>query len=453
MILYWRTSHQMPGASDLVIYLLAMPLGILFIYWTAKVLFLKIKNPKSKDFAAIVPEKEVDDSEAKLTLVLLASAVRSSAGNAPEEILQAIREEHAAPQLDKHLTDSNGFPVLTGRIADIDEAAAADRWSEWFVSKNHPAHTWSQEQLRAMDLGSSVAMELIDQLIAHELINTYQMASDGQKENVRLPTLHLQTLLPPQWTGIDKQLANAWLVDQIVEAGWPKEKLSVREMAKQDQQDFSPLAQLDRLILESHRLRSTDMTLMMACESFIGEQTIEQWETSNRLMSSKNTKGHIPGEGAAAILLSTASTATTFSLEKPVLLHRAARKFREKSIEASGVVSGELVVDLCVEACAAAGIAADAVKLVSSDTGNHPNRMAELLQAVQTHLPDIAPNEQVANVVTACGNAGIVSTLTALVLAHGETRTTDQHTLCISNQHPQERLAVIISPLTPVASA
>lgn len=454
-IIYWRSSHRIPAASDMIIYLIAVPLTLLFTFWVTKKVIAGFKKSdigQTADSAGTADARIGDNVEGLLTLTVLGSALRSTAGNAPDALFQTILERETLPQLDKELSDNEGFPVLTGRIADIDESAVADEWSSWLATQGYPAHEWEPEKLRALGLGNEVVRELAEQLVSQEIVTNYLTANATQKVGIALPMLHLQTILPADWTEQEKKLGNEWLAYQIEHLGWPKEKLSIEIPTTDSRQSSSPLLQLDRLILDTHRQKSSNITLMMACESFIGEQTIEKWDSTNQLLTSRNHKGKIPSEGATALLLASAVLDDKLVFDNTAILHRVAHEQRQKSVEESGRINGDLIIKLCDDACTAADINIDAIKLVSSDTGNHPNRVAELLQAVQTHLPEIDPDTQIANVIAACGSAEAVSTLAALALAHTEAYANGHHALCISNQHTHERMAVVVSPLTSAAA-
>jgi hypothetical protein len=190
------------------------------------------------------------------------------------------------------------------------------------------------------------------------------------------------------------------------------------------------------------------LCLVIACESWIGEDSIQAWDQAGGLRKAKVESGQTPGEGAAGLLLADSQQATAWATDAPsASMHRVAWGRREKSADAGGRISGELLVQLTQDAIQSAGIAPAQISLLVAD-GDH-RRLAEIFSLEAGALPDLDFSSQCLKVAADCGSAGAVSSLTALVLAHHEASTEQGKALCIGCQDAFERVAVAIQPFTP----
>jgi hypothetical protein len=80
--------------------------------------------------------------------------------------------------------------------------------------------------------------------------------------------------------------------------------------------------------------------------------------------------------------------------------------------------------------------------------------MTELLGMASATLPELDLGSQVLSVASACGDAGAVSTLAALVLAQQQVRDGKGPALCVTNLDPFHRGAVLLTAqAAPTATA
>ena len=468
MIVYWQSSNRMPTSSDLAINLFAFPLGLLAALW------LIIKGATlftAKPAASITPSTAQDkealaqaqtaEQERGLTLTILSSAVWAVHGASADELTTALSSNKATLDLDDELKDAKDLPILSGRIKEVDEGAQHDALEKWLAARRlpeatppaitTPVITWNSEQLRALALGSEVVTELAKHAITHPLLEEYQAAAPSKRSTVALPALQLLAVLPPQWEAENCKLASQWFAHLIEQQGWPDEKIDLKSAPPL--KSMSPLHKIDQLSVTSHRQALPFFGIVFACESHIGEHTVQAWENAGILFPGKDGRGKIPGEGAAGLLLADAQQTRIMKPESATNIHRLAHGQRDKSADDSGRIGAELLSALSKDALLAASTSPEKITLVTADTDQRASRVTELMAMCHSTFPDLEMSKQCLKVSAACGTAGAVSSLTALTLAHHEALKNSGFALCINNQDSLARAAVMVSPYKPDTAA
>lgn len=454
MIVYWQASNRMPTSSDLVINLFAFPLGLLAALWLIiKGATLFTAKPPASTTAQTDQDKnalaqaQTAEQERGWTLTILSSALRAVHGKSADELTTALVPNEATPELDSELKDAKGHPILSGRIKDVDEDAQHDVISKWLTAHNLPVATWSGEQLRALALGSEVIAELIQPAITHPLLEEYKAMIPAKRHVVALPTLQLLTVLPMQWDAEKRKIATQWFAHLVEQHGWPAEKIDTKVAPSLER--MAPLHRIDQLSVASHRQASPCFAIVLACESHIGGQTVNDWENAGTLLSGKNDLGKVPGEGAAGLLLADTQQTLLLKPESAAIIHRIAQGQHEKSADDSGRIGAELLSALSKDALLIAAVTHEKIVMVTADTDQRASRVTELTGMVYASLPNLNLRKQCLKVAAACGVADAVSSLTALALAHHEVVKKSSFALCVSNQDSFVRAAVIISPYKP----
>jgi hypothetical protein len=453
MVVYWRTNNRMPSAAEAILYLLVLPVAFLLCVWLLRksralvVARAATATAATAAATAVQPVAHVDNSVAERNwhLAMLATALRSPHGASAEELTVALKSQDVRLQLDAELTTADGFPVKTGRIADVDSSVVSDAFASWQGAAQEPAQNWADEQLRALGMGTDVLQELLSQLFSQPHLAAYiQSVTTGSvaREGVSLPMLQLLAFWPHRWTDEMCQVSSRWFKHQLVQHGWPPEKLDLVATTKEE-----PLAQLDAVLVQTHRLAGSSICLVVACESWIGEESILALDQAGQLRKAKVESGQTPGEGAVGFLLADMQTAHLLVAGAPYAkMHRVALGFRDKSADASGRTSGELLAKLVQDAVQTAGIAPEQISLIASD-GDH-RRLAELFSLEAGVLPALDFRSQCLKVAADCGSAGSVSSLTALALAHREAVAEQGIALCIGCQGAYERVVMVVQPGT-----
>ncbi|MFZ6648937.1 hypothetical protein ACO0LO_24645 [Undibacterium sp. TJN25] len=451
VVYYWRSGNRMPSVSEVAFYFIAAPIGVLIAIWLAvKAWGLATAQPEAGTAAvtesASAHAPAVDtaaEQEKELSLAILASSLRTARGSSAEELAASLASNKAAFNLDTELTDRNGYPIMSGRIQDIDTDRQSAALTEWAINAGLPGISWSDEQLRALTLGTAVLTELAQRLIGHALLADYLAARPERRDAILLPPLRLIAQLPGSWPAEQRGRAAQWLSHLVLEQGWPVEKLLLT--VDSPPMPSRALAAIDRLMLDSFRQSLPCLAIVVACESHIDAATVDKWEEEGKLLDPQGNIALIPGEGAAGLLLADAQQAGQFAVNGSAKLHRLAQDARKKSVDAPGFAGEQLLADMIRQALDDGKIAAVDVALLSSDTDHRSNRMIELITAGSALFPDLDPNTQYLKVASGCGEIGAAAGIAALALAHHEVSNGAAAAICISNQDSHERAVAAIS--------
>lgn len=408
---YWRATTRMPDAGDLAMAMLAMPMVLLGGLWLAT---RSGSQPATAGATAAstsagsespAAAQAVPPPAAARQLELLGAALRMPHGDSAAELAAAFEEGEARLDLDPELSDVQGFPMLAGRIGQVDTAPLAD----WLAQQDTDAQPLPPQQLRAITIAGDVASQLAGLAAVLE--------PDG--------ILHLAPLLPEHWPQRTRESATAWLRRCSIEAGMPQQRLALQEAAP-----AGPLSAL-------HGVDAT--TLLLACDSAIDPDYVERLAVQGKLYGSRNPNGRMPGEGAAGILL------------------RPARKgsdaVRLLALHASPAGDADTTLaDLAGQALAGGGAGQPAY--LAADTDHRASSMSELMHCVHTHLPGLDTGSALACVGSACGHTGLAGTLAALALARHHAEERSGHALCLSHGEAGQRFALLVGPApAPAANA
>lgn len=445
-IWYWRSSTRMPSTGDLAGTMLALPLVLLASWWLGKKLLARLAAPAAAPADAADGDAHAGANEAapRAPLHLAAAALRMPGGDSASALEAALLDKQQRPELDPELTDARGYPVMSARVAGLDEQGQKELLDDWL--RTRPADTaqgaaphFDAEHLRALALGASVLNELMQEAAMHTALDGDKAAQTGAR--AALPTLQLHLLLPSDWDKPQRDTGAAWLHAQAERQGWPSDKLSTHLAG-----DSEPLALIEQLAAQAALQELPCLAIVLACASHIGELTVHDWTARDLLFNTGQPGGQIPGEGAAGLLLADAAQAAALQVDTPVLLHQASMAVRGRSADSRGPGDAGLLSELGGKAMSAAGVAPAAITRLYADADQRSSRMIELMNNAGTLLPDIDLSNDVLSVAAACGQSGQVATLAALVLARHEAAGNASQVLCLSNLDAFHRAAVVVGP-------
>jgi len=435
---YWRTTTRMPDTGDLALAMLVMPLTLIMGFVLARKTFASPDAASARADGAQTPAApgaqpgqgaadahgtaNVPDAAAPwIQLAVAGTALRMAHGDSPAELAAAMAEGEARLDLDPELTDQQGFPLLAGRIEEIDLEPVED-----WLSKLQPApRTPSAQHLRAMALGGEIASNLAARATT--------LGSDG--------LLQLIPLLPPDWPATTQVLATRWLEFCMIDAGWPQERLQVRQPAAAAHASASSvppapastLAALRAVSGQAAAANAPALNIILACGSDIDADAVEHLAVNGKLYGPRNPNGRMPAEGAAGLLLQSPKEAGD-ELRLLALHAKEEATLRELAEEVLGQATGAKP------------------EYVASDTDHRAALMSDLMQCVEAAAPGLDANTSLACVGSACGHTGAVGTLAAIALAHEQAAESGSFALALSNSDPTQRYALLVGPLPAPAN-
>jgi len=443
----WRATNRMPDTADVVLWLLLLPLALLLAFWALRKLATGIAA-RSAAAAAATAAAAASQAGAvpaaappSAALTVLAGALRMPHGDHARVLSEALLSRTANLQLDPQLLDERGYPILSGRVEDVDIASQQESMADW-LRQHHPDAELLDEQWRALALGSEVASDLASELGPHPALPAYLDALAANKPLPPLPTLQLVALLPQEWSAPERAAGADWLRTVVAQYGWPSAQIKVIVPPLGQ----APLASLDGLAQSAALAGEPFLCLLLACESRIGETSVQSWADQFILLDSRHPDGRVPGEGAAGLLLAERAQGALFGADDAALLYPATSAVRPTSADARGRIDHSMLAQAVNDVLSGATVAPGAITLVSADSDARASRVGETLGMTSALLPELDPSSQVVTVAGACGDAGHASLVAALVLAQEHVRAGAGAALCISNLDPFQRAVALLTP-------
>jgi hypothetical protein len=432
-LLYWRAAGSTPSGMVIGQLLLGLPAAIMLALWLGKKAL-----PAGSDAAAVpsaaAPAGAVETAHQRGPLpAIAAGAVRLRGGDSAAELAENLRSNGAPCELDSELTDDAGYPILSGRVEFADPASAREVMTPWLAQRGMAELSFSEEQWRALSLGGAVVAELTQHALSHPLLPDYLAAAHPERDGIALPALELKPVLPAGWQAGQRQATADWFLHLVEQQGWPAQRLQL-----------SPTFDSAAFSLVDALAHPPGLTLLMACESHIGDDSVRDWSERGLLFTGRTPRGLVPGEGAAGLLLADGEQAALLAKESQATLHGACDGQRSASADARGNINSELLAGLGKQALNAGQSEPDAVTALCADADLRPTRMGELMGMASTVLPQLDLATQMMSVGTCCGSAGAVGPLAALALAQHEVLANGGQVMCVSNSDSHYRCALLV---------
>ncbi|MCO4862494.1 hypothetical protein MKD38_12480 [Cupriavidus sp. WGlv3] len=473
-IAWWQSINRMPTTTDIVTHLALMPAGMVAAYLVIKRALDGIRTNvagASQTPATAAPgeagnamegaQAEPNDPTRTWRAALLATAVRTPAGNAPDALAEAAKAGNRPGLV---ALDGLPAPVFAAQVESLDIESLRTE----FIART-PDLVWDDEALRALALAAEVTDELAMQAAV------YAPAGHDQAVPDSTAPLVATLLLPRGWPEPRQAAAGDWLRERLSQY-WPAARLTLEATAARG--DGDALLLLDRATQAVNRPVDGQPALRMlvAADSLIGANAVEALEQEDQLFSARCPHGRTPGEAAAGVLLgahhSAAGAATTGTDEDadaeadsaPILVTRTAMARLEAPtadrgqprLEALAQAVTQALETIAGKAEAVPQDAADtapqseeapaAVATIVTDTGVHPVRTVEIAQVVSTRFPTLDPVADLLALGLPCGYAGAASALLPVVVAHQLALDGGRPVLALSAGDAQQRGAVAILP-------
>ncbi len=421
----WRGTDRAPSTSDLVTYLVALPLAVL----AGVLLVRRLARPQpaaAPDTAA--PAATVPAAAARLpALALVDAAVRTRHGDSSDDLAAALDAQRARPDLDPELVDDAGYPVMSVRVPSAGDAAWRADAEPWLDAQGQSDARFGDAHWRALELASAIVDELADAAA--------QDAVDGT-------LLRIVPLAPTDWTAAQRTAAGAWLAHVATRAGWIADKVAVSPAPPGE-----PAAAASALLSVLAGQAGTEpvLTILLAFDSRIDQALVDRMAADGTLFTATHPQGLVPGEGAAGLLLADPA--------HPAPTLQAASTTRTASADAAPRVDATDLRRLAQRVLAETAVDAPAVTALYADADHRSSRVFETMALAHDDLPHLDAGIDVRTTGPACGQSGAVPFLAALALARRQVLEGAGAVLCVGNTDSIHRSVALVRPAGGTASA
>jgi hypothetical protein len=431
VISYWRMPGHNPATGDLILYLLGLPSALLLMFFVAYKLIAKRRTVEAPAAVPAAAKANPDLSRVS-SLAIMAASLRLPHGTSPEELAAAIANDKARADLDKELTDDDGFPILSLRSNEAQDEALQEAVTEWLALNGMAEVSFSDEQWRTLTLASAVAGELAGWAASYVL------------PQAKSPlVLELVPVLPVEWNTAYRQAVTAWLKHLAGQCGWPANQIiEPKDLA--DPGTPMPSTIFSSLANRAEARNTPSITMVVAGASTIGEETVSRWIAGNTLFTSSQPRGQSPGEGAAGVLITDLRYAQSMEGATFAQLEAIEEGRHENSVEESRRIDSALLGNLVERSLKRGGIAFVGVDMVVADTSLRSTRVQELMGHVSATMPHLDGKADVLRVGAACGTCGAVPFVTALALGRHYVLERDAKVLCIGNEDAFQRSVMLM---------
>ncbi|MCS0615358.1 hypothetical protein NX783_21685 [Massilia kyonggiensis] len=425
-IFTWRGTDRAPSTSDLVTYLVALPLAVL----AAMVLVRRFARPQPAADAAAPAADAVPApaTAARLpALALVDAAVRTRHGDSVDELAGAIDAQRARPDLDPDLVDDAGYPAMTVRVPSAGGAAWRTEAEPWLAAQGQSDVHFNEAHWRALELASAVVSELADAAALAAVDDAL---------------LRIVPLAPGDWTAAQRTAAGAWFVHVAAQAGWAADKIAVSPAPPGE-----PAAAASALlsVLAGQTNNDPALTILLAFDSRLDQAAVDRMAADGTLFSAAHPQGLVPGEGAAGLLLADTAYAA------PTL--QAASTTRGTSADATPRIDAADLRRLAERVLAETAVDAANVSALFADADHRSNRVLEAMALAHDDLPHLDAGIDVRTTGPACGQCGAVPFLAALALARRQALDGAGAVLCVGNADPVHRSVALVRAASAAASA
>jgi hypothetical protein len=472
----WRweaTSHDM-NTSDIVVYLALLPLTVfvlaLLLRWAWQsaarrqaALAASGAAAASTGAAASQPaDGGGDDERRHATVQLLAAHLVCAAGESAAELQAAAQTGAPRPALDSAFTDDDGLPVLTARIKALDTSAAGEldalleaplaavraKRPEW-AALEAPGHV--RRALSALEQALQQAVAALAPWA--ERFQPAQPPSNTPRDQAPARQVRLLLGWPTDWTAFEQALGLAFAADRVKATGDVPIAQACFVFTSLAGSGEALLAHADRLLQTMTREGHQEPLIVAACHSTLSDSAIEALERGGQLFTaSKRPKGRMPGEAAAALVLADSAWPRSPDADGSVAhLHRPAVQTRDKSVDAPGRVTSDVLSQAITQALMAARLGGNAVAAITCDADQHSARSGEFHGGAMALGAELDTEQDMRVLGTVTGAVGAVSALLVVACAAELAKAADKPCLAVTLGDPFARLALVALPGPPTS--
>jgi hypothetical protein len=428
---HWQATRRDMSSQDILVYLGALPLTLFALLcatrWAWQGARARLAPPPPGTPALSEP---APPAATAAPLVLLDAQVLTPVGESAAAVLSALAVGQPRPRLDPAWRDDRGLPVLTARVASINEPAEEDCALEQVWGAPPPEdvrRTWT------------LARRVLQAALQNEPDADPPGGSGFQ----------LCCAWPAPWdaetVGRVEQALRVWLEQAAPRRSWRIEPLGGGP-------EHVGWAAVEAR-LRGHPSPGAARSLwLLAAHSAVAPEALRRLEDGGQLFSSHRPHGQVPGE--AAVLLHLAGPTDTDEPTPPAWarLHPAATSNHVADATLAASAARARTVDLVGQALSRAALPSPLGGVVS-DASLQGAQTADACAALQTHGPDLDPLTHHRGLGVLCGHLGPCRFPLALALAAEAARQTRQPWLALSLSDPASHQALAVSPEAAPAAA
>jgi hypothetical protein len=459
VIAWWRATQTVVQTSDLLLYLVALPLGAIGVLLLCVYTYERRKNRRAQSAAAPSSDDhpEAESPPPSLTLPILSTWAVTNLAPASDEVVDTLTERRTRPLPDPLLTDEQGFPLLSGRFPELDaspiEAILNRHTRENQENDFRDVDSYSTGCLRALTLLGLLLDQVLndwplrtvdDQQQRHASQAATLRGSSGLAYEADRPfVLDVKLIVSTSLQQHEQAFARAYLKDRLAPLKTHMYDMRIDLVAACD--DATGLALADAFSLNPSESAGQAL-LLLACDSTLCPIVTEDWHASGRLFGSRQPNGLMMGEAAFGILC-VRESALDHALKEPVChLTRMSRARREASADAQGKPSSACLAEQIARALDASRVTGEEIGTVVCDADHRNGRTLECIGAMieQTPRLDALQNRLALN--EACGHLGAASMTGVMSVATLQVATAGHPVLLFNVSHATDRAAAVLIP-------
>jgi hypothetical protein len=437
-LFYWRSTYRVPGAQDLLLVGIALPMLLIasFIGARKSIALTRAPTPGAPAITAAAPvPSTTDENSSAWTLAVLDSSLSLPAGTTADEI-GALAKQQQVVGLHAELKRTDQTRIFASDVASI----SPDGFDESLLPDGTAADLGDQHK-RALMLAARVLDDLMQR---HARVTL--AAHEAARPDAEPFELHL--LLPERWKPEAPTLA-AWLDAHLAREAWSPATTRARVTTVAN--PVQAFAVVDDLNVSLNRDSSPARHIVLACDSSLGEDEVTALEHAGRLYGRHHPDGHVPGEGACALLLALRGESAALPVAR---VHRMRAAERLSSADGPEQARDDTTMHLLDSArtqTAASGLEMKACALVS-DASQRTSRRTEITGVAESLWPDSNAEGRCQHLGLANGESGAVLALSAVAMAAAHSLNELQPTFAVSLADPLARAVMLVSPPWTVAA-
>ena len=428
----WLIINRVPTTLDILLYLIGLPLLLLFTYIAVNKTARFVKErliSKSEPPLSSSPSEPEEDPTLSWTLPFVALDFILPQGESADELIAACKE-NKRPTPHESLQDNQHSPAFIAAIKPIDIQNIEE-------SLPSEAKSWPDSYKRNLLITEKLVIRLLD-----KHLDKLRLQPVTDATAIQTPLLQIDWLLPHHWDTSHCAAAEVWLAQQLSSHSWGFPEIQLRSRAISVKSNT--LLEVDELNLAYHKETLLLPRLLLVSDSSVDEETISAWDSKHMLYRPNTPEGLVPGEGAAGLLV--VPKFYKVPTQSTVLGGLFSGK-RSKDVSLPQRLQADILVNLANKAIASTE--EQDWKLIS-DTDLRPSRTGEALNFASTFLPEQDPLDSLYSLGTANGAANTVLPLAALAVAQHECENEGLAALVFCHHDALLRHVMKVTPLPPI---